>query len=177
MKINPAILLLIGCALTTISFAGCSSGDAAVADKAQAETSVDEKVQADESDDSTAATKAANAGPVGEWKIDPGETIEANAALLRKPGMDANAFKASIRGMIMDFLIEPDNIFFCYEKADGIEADYSGTWELKGDKIGLYQKIPDDQPEEDELVGTIDGDRMDLVHKQQGISVKMVLVR
>lgn len=68
---------------------------------------------------------------------------------------------------MLRILVEPDNMFFCYEKSGGIEADYSGTWELKRDRIGLCQKIRDGRPEEDELVGTIDGDRMELVHNNR----------
>ena len=79
--------------------------------------------------------------------------------------------------MVMEFQIKADNTFACYEKAPGVEANYTGVWDVVGDRVGLYQEVRDGRKEEDELVGTIAGDRMDLVHRQQGMSLNIVLVR
>lgn len=169
MKSSLKFLLLISFATALLSFSGCDNSDSAPV--------VDEKEQTRSSEGSSTATKNSKADPVGEWKLDVEATIKANSALLKNSQIDAGAVKETIRGMIWDFLIEPDNTFQCYQKAGGVEADFSGVWELKEDRIKILQKFKDDQEEEDKLTGTLDGDRMDLIHNQAGGSMKLVLVR
>ena len=189
MKSILTFFLLIGFTAAIFSLPGCDKGETSVAgdretkteakseSRTESESASSAKDNSRASDDSKAVAADSKNDPVGEWKIDPEETIKANSALMKRPGLDANAFKASINDMIMDFLFESDNTFACYEKANGQEANYSGTWELSGNRIGIYQKLRDDSEEEDELTGTIEGDRMELVHRKDGVSMNLVLTK
>lgn len=161
LPLPPVFLILV-----ITAFVGCSNSETATSDSAQA---------ANGETDASASGDQINIA--GSWKIDNEETIKANSALMSKPGIDAFSLKQSLRGMILDFELFEDKTFDAFEVAQGIEADYSGVWELKGNKVKLLQKTRGEVEEEDELVGTVDGDRMDMAHSQQGVSLKIVLTR
>jgi hypothetical protein len=153
---------------TLVLFTGCGKVETAAPGNSASETG-----QSTGTAEKT--TNNADLQIVGDWRLDAEETIKANDALLKNPRMDANAFRTLIRSMVSDFYLDEDNTLSCYEKANGIELDITGRWELKGNKIVLYQEFENGEAKKDELVGTVDGDRMDLVHEEGGMKLNMVL--
>lgn len=166
----PFTIVCLFLAVALVACAGCGKTDTAAAGNPGAEPDAATQTATAEkpSDD-------AEAEIVGDWRLDAEETIKANSVLLTNPGIDATAFRTMVRSMVSDFFLDKDNTLSAYEKADGIELDITGRWELKGNKIGLYQEFENEVAKKDELIGTVDGDRMDLVHEEEGFKLKMVL--
>ena len=177
MKMNSALSLFVGfIVIAALAFPGCSKTEKAVA------TSSSKSDTSAESGSAESGTKESGGAPTieglaGEWKMNAEETIKANSDFLRTPGLDVNGFKTTIRGMVMEFQLKDDNTFTCYEKANNQEANYTGFWELHDNEVGLYQETQDGREVDDELVGTVVGNRMDMLHIQQGLKINMVLVR
>ena len=176
MKSRSQLSLQVFSLLTLIFVLGCGEVETKEPENAEV-VAMEVNTEVDSDAAERADDGAEKISIEGSWKIDIEESINANSALLSRPGIDAAAFKRTIRGTILDFEIFDDNTFDCFEVVEEVESDYSGVWELKGNKVKLLQKTMNGEEEEDELVGTATNDRMDVVHAQNGFSMKFVLIR
>jgi len=176
MKSSIAFSLFFA-AIVSLATIGCSNVDLTIQDEVKSEVPKTETRKEKAEAVEVPAAKEGDADIVGDWKLDTDATIKANGTILKTPGINAAIFKRSIRIMVMDFKIKPDSTFECYEKSENIESNYTGVWDVEGNKVGLYQETRDGVKDQDEIEGTVKNDRMDMVHHQAGLTLNIVLVR
>lgn len=122
-------------------------------------------------------------GPViaGSWAMDATATADlvkrkVNPIIIGGPAIHGELVEA-LRNGSMDFELKADGTFTCIENLKSQTANYKGNWKFNGGQITINQTHKNNSPEQDSLVGTVSGNKMDLKTKNQGVSLPMILRR
>ena len=117
----------------------------------------------------------------GSWSMDATTTAnmiqrKVNPVLAGGPAAHKQ-FVETIREGQMNFELKADGTFTCHEEMDSQTADYRGNWSINGDKIEINQTHNGSKPEKDRLVGTVNGNKMDLENVAKTVKLPIVLRR
>jgi hypothetical protein len=113
----------------------------------------------------------------GKWELDFEATKVECLAKLPGQGVDAAKTISNLQEMVLEFDLESDGSFTCEESAMGQDNEIEGNWVLNGNKIRLNQTHNNGAEERDQLTGTVEGKTMNLVKKQDKVSLPIMLRR
>ena len=114
----------------------------------------------------------------GKWELDFAATAKASRAQIKAANFDLEAYLADFENGVFEFDLEDDGSFTADESLQDTDAEYKGNWVLSGgDLIRLNQTHKDGAEEPDQLTGAVVGNRMNLVHKKNGIELPICLKR
>ncbi len=113
----------------------------------------------------------------GKWEFDFEATKKKSLVALAGQGQDVPGILALMRDMVLEFDLESDGSFTCEESLSGEDHEYDGNWVLNDNKIRLNQTHMDGEEVRDQLTGTVDRKMMDLVKKDQGVELPIMLRR
>ena len=115
---------------------------------------------------------------VGQWVLDKQPTSKAMYQDLvdeRVDGkkFDVNALVQQVSEGSLDFNFAEDGTFTADEWMNKTRSKYKGDWVLKGSKLRVNQKFKGDVEEEDLMVGSVEGDKLKLIHEDMGLQIPL----